>query len=250
MQVILLAAGYGTRLRPLTNNTPKPLLEVAGRPIIEYLLDDLYQNVSVDGVFLVSNDRFYKNFLDWQDIKRYPNLKVINDGTLSNEDRLGAIGDLKFVLDREEIEDEVLVAGGDNIWEESIKGFVQFSRQRYPGIGLGVYDLKDIEKARSFGVVELDDDSRIISFEEKPQQPKSSLIGMCLYLFPKGKIKEAIEGYLSDSSRPRDAIGYFLKYLVGKDKVFGYIFEKKWFDIGSLPAYEEANDFFNGLKRG
>ncbi len=250
MQVILLAAGYGTRLRPLTNNTPKPLLEVAGRPIIEYLLDDLYENVSVNGVYLVSNDRFYNDFLKWQRTKQYPNLKVINDGTVSNEDRLGAIGDLKFVLDKEDIEDEVLVAGGDNIWEESIKGFVQFARERYPGIGLGVYDLKDIEKAKSFGVVDLDDESRIISFEEKPQQPKSTLIGMCLYMFPEGKITKAIEGYLSDESRPRDAIGYLLKYLVESDEVFGYIFNGRWFDIGSLSAYEEANDFFSGLKRG
>ncbi len=242
MKVILLCAGYGTRLRPLTENTPKPLLPVAGRPIIEYLLDDLYSSLDIEEVVLVANHRFYQHFLRWQEEKSYPGLVVLDDGSTTNEDRLGAIGDLKFALDSREISGEVLVAGGDNIWEDSLKGFVEFARSS-SAIGLGVYDIGSLEKARSFGVVELGEGGRVIGFEEKPDHPKSSLIGMCLYFFPEGKISKVYD-YWADESRPRDAIGNFLKFLVETDEVVGYVFKGRWFDIGSLEAYEEANDYF------
>ncbi len=247
MDVILLCAGYGTRLRPLTDNTPKPLLPVAGRPIVEYLLEDVFSSSSPERVILVTNARFYDQFLEWKEKSGFPNLVVLNDGSTSNEDRLGAIGDLKFAVEECGVHGEVLVAGGDNIFEDSVGGLVEFGREKR-AVTVGVYDLKDATKARSFGVVELDSDRRIVSFEEKPENPKSTLIGMCLYYFPPGKVQKVHE-YVADPNRPRDAIGNFLRYLVETDEVYGYIFSGKWFDIGSLEAYEEANAYFSQFRK-
>lgn len=246
MDVILLCAGYGTRLRPLTNNTAKPLLPVAGRPIVEYLICDLQSNLSPKRFIIVTNHRFYSDFVGWVEDRGYENVLVLDDGSMSNEDRLGAIGDLKFVLDNVSVSSEVLVAGGDNIWEDSAVPMVEFGRKTLACV-LGIYDLGSVEKARSFGVVEVDKNGRIVGFEEKPENPKSTLIGMCLYYFPNGKVRK-IEDYLSDSSRERDAIGNFLKFLVETDEVYGYLFKNKWFDIGSLPAYREADEYFSQKK--
>ncbi len=244
MDVILLCAGYGTRLRPLTDTTPKPLLPVGGRPIIEYIIDDLRTHIAPKRFIVVTNHRFYSDFIRWAKEKGYEDVLILDDGSNSNENRLGAIGDLKFVLEKMDISGEVLVAGGDNILEDSIAPMIEFGREISCCV-VGLYDVGSLEKARSFGVVEIDDTGRILSFEEKPSQPKSSLVGMCLYYFPAGKIRR-IEDYLADPTRERDAIGNFLKFLVETDKVYGYIFKRQWFDIGSLPAYEEANKYFSG----
>ncbi len=244
MIVVVLAAGYGTRLRPLTDKLPKPLLPVAGKPIIEYALDDLFSNCSIDRCFLIVNDKFYGHFIQWKEKVDYPNMEIISDGSKTNEDRLGAIGDLHFLLTRYKLEGDVLVIGGDNIWEDSLKGFVDFGRQKRPAVSLGVFDLGDISKAKSFGVVQIDPSSlRVISFQEKPSQPKSTLVGMCLYFFPDNKVYRVMD-YLADPNRERDAIGNFLSFLVDNDQVYAYIFKKRWFDIGSKQAYQEAGEYF------
>ncbi len=246
MDVIVLAAGYGTRLYPLTKNKPKALLPVAGRPIIDYTLDVLRGMKDLRDVYVVCNEKFYPQFLEWRQQKSSGRIEIVNDHSLENDSRLGAIGDLAFCLERREIDSDVLVFGADNIWQKGLEEFIGFAKKKSPNISIGVYDLGDKSKAVSFGVVELDSEGRILSFEEKPENPKASTIGMCLYYFPSGRLKTLIEEYLSDEEMPRDAIGFFLKWLSENYSVYGYVFPGRWFDIGSKEAYEEANAFFKG----
>ncbi len=246
MDVVLLCAGYGTRLSPLTDNTPKALLPVAGKPILEYLLSCLKDREDVSSVVLVSNHKFFDTFKLWLKENGYTYVKLLDDGSTSNDDRKGAIGDLLFAIEECNLSDNLLVVGGDNIWEEGLSGFLDFAKRKNE-ICIGIYDLGRKDLAKEFGVVLLNDDGKVVEFEEKPSNPKSSLIGMCLYYFPKQKLVR-IYDYWNDKRNPRDAIGYFLKFLVERDDVFGYVFGGRWFDIGSISAYEEANRFFESQK--
>ncbi len=245
MDIIVLAAGYGTRLYPLTKDKAKALLPVNGKPIIDYTLDVLLGLSDVNKAYVVCNEKFYPQFKAWQKGKADDRIEIVNDHSLENESRLGAIGDLAFCLKDMPVTGDVLVFGADNIWDGGLQGFIEFARAKSPAVSIGVYDLKDRSLATSFGVLELNGEGMVISFEEKPQEPKASTIGMCLYYFPKGKLERLIADYLKDSQNPRDAIGFFLKWLSENDKLFGYVFSGTWFDIGSKEAYEQAEAFFS-----
>ena len=244
MKVLLLAAGYATRLYPLTINRPKPLLPVAGRPVIEFILDIIEPIKEVDEVFIVTNQKFSKNFEEWN--KDFPSSKkifIVDDGTTTNEDRLGATGDIEFVISRKGLKDDLLVLAGDNIFQTDLAGFINFSISKRPWISIGLYDVKDLELAKKYGIVSLDSDRKVIEFREKPKKPGSTLAAKCLYFFPKEKLGIMKEYLSTDASK--DAPGYFLEWLSKKEPVFGYVFEgEKWFDIGDKESYEEADREF------
>ena len=247
MKVLLLAAGYATRLYPLTLNQPKPLLPVAGKPIIEFILDKVEVLEKIDEIFIVTNNKFCKHFEDWS--KGYSTSKkitVINDGTMTNDDRLGATGDIEFVIEKENIKSDLLVLAGDNIFKADLKNFINFSLSKRPSISLGLYDVKDLELAKKYGIVSLDDSKKVIEFKEKPQQPNSTLAASCVYFFPKEKIN-IVKEYLN-TDNAKDAPGYFLEWLSMKDSIFGYVLDQKWLDIGDKESYEEANNEFREEK--
>jgi len=244
MKILLLAAGYATRLYPLTLNQPKPLLPIAGRPVLEFILDIIEPLKDVDEIFIVTNQKFYKNFEEWK--ARYSSSKrivVVNDGTKTNEDRLGATGDIEFVIREKKIKGDLLVLAGDNIFRTDLTEFINFSISKRPSITIGLYDVKDLELAKKYGIVSLDSNKRIIEFKEKPAKPSSTLAAKCLYFFPKEKL--GIMKEYSSTGVSKDAPGYFLEWLSKKDAIFGYVFKgEKWFDIGDKESYQEADREF------
>ena len=244
MKVLILAAGYGTRLYPRTMDLPKPLLKIGNKPIIDYLLKNIERLNGISRIIVVTNDRFFKQFKDWKKSLKigYP-IHIVNDLTKNPEDKRGAIGDIHFVLSKEGFNENFLVLGGDNLFKEGLVDFMHFAKEKQPSVSVGIFDIKNKKDALHYGVVRLDRKNRIIDFSEKPSRPKSSLVAMCLYYFPRGKAR-LIEEYLKDPLNSRDTTGSFIDWLVRKDKVHGFKFSNFWFDIGHAHTYQKAEKLF------
>lgn len=247
MKCIILCAGYATRLYPLTENQPKPLLKIAGKAIIEHILEIVEEIDEIKDIFIITNNKFYKNFNEWLPefkSKTRLNIKIINDGTLSNDDRLGAIGDINFVIKKEKIKDDVLIVSGDNLFEFGLTGIYAEHKKKNKAV-IALYDVKKLEEAKKFGIVIADKDLKIIGFHEKPQEPKSTLASIGIYFYPKDTLKK-VSKYL-EQGNSKDAPGYFLQWLHKEEQVHGYVFDSEkhsWFDIGSNESLKEADDFY------
>lgn len=247
MKCIILAAGYSTRLHPLTEHKPKQLLEIGGKFMIEHILDKVYEVKDIDEVLIVVNNKFYSQFADWMDSysgKGCAKLKLtlINDGTNTKEERLGAVGDMAFAIENQNINDNVLIIGSDNLFECNLNNQVKIFKETGAPV-VAARDLGDPAKlARKFGVVMVDSSSKIINFEEKPEQPKSSLASTCIYLYTKDDIKE-LRKCIEENNKP-DNTGDFVKYLMAKKDVYCYRFNELWYDIGSHEELKEANRIY------
>ncbi len=253
MKALILAAGYGTRLYPLTKEYPKPLLPIAGRPIVEYIAEKLVKVKDLSEIVVVTNDKFYPHFLEWtnafeKQCGSSQRIKVINDGTKTQQDRLGAIGDICFALEKEHIQEDIVVFGGDNLFEESVDDFVSFSLNKKPQVSIGIYDIGKKGLAQKYGVVQIDGDGKLVGFAEKPPEPQSSLIATCLYYIPEGKLR-CFKEYTHDAQNEKDASGSFISWLSKKDAVYGFVFKKHWYDIGDPQVYQEADRIFATLKK-
>lgn len=239
MKALILAAGYGTRLYPLTEDLSKPLLEINNKPIISYILEKLDRIVDLKEVFVVTNNRFHSELEEWTRAsqKNFKNIiiKAFNDGTNSPDDRLGAVGDINFIIAKGILNDEdLLVIGGDNFFDFRLEDFVNFAKKNYPHATVGLFDIKDKKQATKFGVLSIDKDNKIISFEEKPKIAKSSLIAMCLYCFPKETLG-LISEYTKETGT-RDTTGGYISWLYKKMPVYGFIFKGIWEDVGSFES--------------
>jgi glucose-1-phosphate thymidylyltransferase len=243
MKLIILAAGYATRLYPLTLTQPKPLLPVAGKPMVDHVLDNLAPIGGIDRVYVVTNAKFAGHFQKWADTYRTTklNFTVVNDGSTDESNRLGAIGDLNLVLAREKVDDDIIVVAGDNLFNERLDGFGKFCRAKNAPV-LGVYDVGSLEQARKYGVVSLDGEGKIGSFIEKPPQPTSTLIGIALYFYPKATLP-LIQQYLAEGNNP-DQPGRFVQWLYPRRPVYTWAVPGLWYDIGSKETLEEANRIF------
>lgn len=241
MKGLILAAGYGTRLYPLTERQAKPLLEVSGKPMIEYIVEKISGIDCLDEIYIVHNEKFDDNFKRWADrYKSRKKIRLFNDGSTDDSNKLGAVGDMKFVIERTGIEDDLLVVAGDNLFDFPLEGFVDFFMKK--GAAVALYRVGDMELIRKYSVVEMDDEKRIRSFEEKPENPATNLAAICLYLFPAGKLKRIFD-YIGQGLNP-DAPGYYIKWLVENDSVFGMVLEGDWLDIGDFKSLEEAGRKF------
>lgn len=244
MKCILLAAGYATRLYPLTKDKPKSLLEVGGVTILEHILKKVEKIESIDYIYIVSNDRFYAQFVNWVDGYKSPKkIKVLNDLTTSNENRLGAIADIKFAIDNENIEDDILVMAGDNLFDFELKDFETFYRE----IGhdcITVHELNNEEELKRTGVVEIDQDAKVVSFEEKPKEPKSNLAVPPFYIYQKNTLG-LFEKYISEGNNP-DAPGNFVPWLIKHKDVYAFKFKGMRYDIGTVESYEKVQELFGG----
>ena len=236
MKALILAAGYATRLRPLTDDIPKMLLPLAERPMLDYLLDRLYEVDELDEIHLVTNTRFAEAFRDWAP----EDVLVHDDGTTSNDDRLGAIGDIAFAIERGELEGEdLLIVAGDNLIGYSLAEFVAFWRA-HEGSAIAVRDLGDRELLRQYSVVELDEDDRVVGLEEKPAEPKSDLAATASYLYLADHL--ALLPRYVEEGNPLDAPGNFMVWLHTREPVYGYRAEGEWHDIGDLGQLLEADN--------
>ena len=184
MKAVILAAGYATRLYPLTLDRPKALLDVGGRPMVEHLLEQLQGVEGLDGIYLVTNSKFAGAFRDWASGWAGTEVRIVDDGTVDEETKLGAIGDLELTIRQAAIDDDLIVLAGDNLFSESLAPFGEFARQKNAP-ALGVYDVGDLEAIRRYNAIELDEDDRLTFFEEKPEQPRSTLTGIALYFYPR-----------------------------------------------------------------
>jgi glucose-1-phosphate thymidylyltransferase len=229
MKALLLAGGYATRLRPLTDDRPKQLLPIAGRPMLDWILERMREVPDVDAVHLVTNSRFAADFERWADLNR---VVVHDDGTRSNDDRLGAVGDLWLAIERGGLgDDDLLVLAGDNLFEYSLADFVAFWRERGAATsGVALYDCGDLALARHYGIVQTDAAGRIVDFVEKPSAPASTLAATATYLFARPHV-ELVPSYLGEGGSP-DNSGSFVAWLAARERVYGYRFEGRWFDIG------------------
>jgi glucose-1-phosphate thymidylyltransferase len=241
VKVIILAAGYATRLYPLTLNRAKALLPVGGRPILEHLLDRFATIDGIDGSYVVTNAKFAGSFEQWSTAYAppQPGLRptVVDDGTHDDETRLGAIGDLGFVLQREAIDDDLLVAAGDNLFEEPLDGLVRLGLDRRAPV-LTVYDVGDLELVKRYSVVTAEPDGRVTHLEEKPERPESTLIGVALYFYPRGALP-LVRRYLDEGNNP-DQPGRLMEWLYTRAPVYAWRLPGRWIDIGSPETLREA----------
>lgn len=250
MKAILLAAGYATRLRPLTETVAKPLLPVGGRPLVDHLYDKLVEVPEVDAIHLVTNHKFAASFEAWAKTRTGRlAVTVHDDGTRSNEDRLGAIGDMQLTIDRAHLGGEdLLVVAGDNLFEFSLRALVDFGRDRPGASVVPLLDCPDLELVSEYNTVELDASGRIVSFVEKPPRPTTHLVAIATYLYRAAHVA-LIPEYLASGGSP-DQPGNLVAWLVPRVPVLGYRFEGAWLDIGNheqLLAADNAMRLAAGL---
>ncbi|HSK63205.1 MAG TPA: nucleotidyltransferase family protein [Pyrinomonadaceae bacterium] len=247
MKLIILAAGYATRLYPLTLNQPKPLLPVAGKPMMEHVLDNIAAIDAIDQAYVVTNAKFAKHFADWAATYR-PDLHfsftIVNDGSTDDSNKLGAIGDMHLVLTKYEINDDVLVIGGDNLFSDDLSEFGDFCEGKKAPV-TGVYDVGDLEAIKKYNAIEIDENDRITYFEEKPKNPRSTLTGIALYYYPATTLP-LIHRYIAEGNNP-DQPGRLVQWLYTRQPFYVWRVPGLWYDVGSLETLEEANRVFSEL---
>lgn len=244
MHAIILAAGYATRLHPLTKDKPKPLLDVAGKPIIEHIIRKLEQIEAVERIYIVTNARFERHFREW--LKNFDvnkSVEIVNDGTTSNDDRLGALGDVNYAIKEKNLNDDIILIAGDNLFEISLNDVHNYFKKRKSNV-IVLHDVKDFDLAKQYGIVEVNNNNLVINFVEKPVSPSSTLASTGIYLFPRKTI-ELIKKYIAQGNNP-DKTGNFIEWLHKREKVYSYVTEKKWYDIGNLEQLEKANRHYKG----
>jgi glucose-1-phosphate thymidylyltransferase len=250
MNVLILAAGYATRLYPLTLTKAKPLLQVAGKPMIEWVMDNLGPVGGIETVYVVTNKKFAKDFEAWAEQYRSRNparkITIVNDGSTDDSDKLGAIGDINLVLGREGLaKDDLVVVAGDNLFSEPLAEFV--TQARGSEATLATYDVDDLEAIKKYSAITLDGEGVITSFEEKPVEPKSTLTGIALYYFSKATIP-LFATYIAEGNNP-DQPGRFIQWLYTRKRIKTYQIKGTWFDIGSKETLEEANELFQKFQK-
>jgi glucose-1-phosphate thymidylyltransferase len=245
MKVIILAAGYATRLYPLTLTRPKALLDVAGKPMIDYVLDNLDTIEGIDRVYVVTNAKFADQFQEWADTRqqRRPRLTftIVNDGSTDDTNKLGAIGDLHFVLDRERLDDDLVVVAGDNLFSRPLTDFGRYCREKQAPV-LAVYDVGNLDEIRKYNAITIDGDRRITFFEEKPRNPTSTITGIALYYYPRHTVP-LIRQYVAEGNNP-DQPGRLVQWLYPRIPFYTWPVPGIWFDIGSKETLDEANRIF------
>jgi glucose-1-phosphate thymidylyltransferase len=209
--------------------------------MITHLADAICQLPDIKSIALVTNAKFYPDFMAWSEQTRCSKpIRVISDGTRSNDERLGAIGDICLVVDGESIDDDLLIVGGDNLFRFDLGDFADFARRR--GTSVAVYTLPQPERASLYGNVELDPEGRICWFEEKPAQPRTALIATCVYVIRRSDLSWLSRYRATGASM--DAPGHFMRWLSGQTDVYGYVFDGVWFDVGDPASLEQANAAF------
>jgi glucose-1-phosphate thymidylyltransferase len=245
MKVIILAAGYATRLYPLTLTQPKPLLPVAGKPMVEYVLDNLAPIGGIDRVIVVTNAKFAGHFQKWSDnyraTKSKLNFTIVNDGSTDDTNKLGAIGDIHHVIQKESVDDDIIIVAGDNLFSDKLGDFGKFIREKNAPV-LAVYDVGNLEEIKKYNSISVDAQGKITFFEEKPKEPKSTLTGIALYFYPRATIP-LIKQYIAEGNNP-DQPGRFVQWLYPRSPVYTWRVPGLWYDIGSKETLEEANKIF------
>jgi glucose-1-phosphate thymidylyltransferase len=232
VKALILAAGYATRLSPLTDNFPKGLLPVGGRPIVDWIVENVHA-AGIEDVHLVTNARFAPLFDEWS---KANGVTIADDGTDSNENRLGAIGDIRFAA----LDDDALIIAGDNLFDYALADFIAFWREKGSESAVAVHDVGTRELARRYGVVDVDPDDRIVAFVEKPDDPPSTLAATATYLYSRAHLA-LVDAYLDEGNAP-DQPGHYVAWLQRREPVYAYRFQGGWYDIGDRGQLLEADN--------
>jgi len=240
LKALILAGGYGKRMWPLTKDVPKPLLPIAGRPAIDYILDKLLE-VNVRTVLVSTNLRFKKQFEDWRQNKQAFQIEISTEDTRDEEEKLGAIRALAELAPKLDPDDYIIIAG-DNIFTAGVKGMIDFYNQKKAPV-IAVVEAADVDEVMRGSSVLLDKDMRITSFEEKPSRPRSMLIGVCIYIMPHTTILRTVE-YLNAGGK-KDELGNFVSWLCEREKIYGYMLEGRLWDVGTIKSYERLKGEFS-----
>jgi len=243
MIAVVLAGGYAKRLWPLTLNKPKVLLPLAGKPVLNYVIEGILKlSPPVRKIIVSTNMRFQPYFIEWLKSTEYEGVELIPDYSTSEENKLGALKALHNILSR--IKEDSLVLAGDSVFTDDLNGLIQlFNEKDAPVIAL--YKAKDLEETKRSSLATLGDDGRIIEFVEKPANPKTNLIGACIYALPV-KTAKSLKTYL-DLGLSRDEPGRFIEWLHRIETVYGYLFRDYVWDIGTPESYTEAENYFKQL---
>ena len=245
MKLVVLAAGYATRLYPLTLNRPKPLLEVAGKPMIEHVLDKVSSIKDIDRIYVVTNAKFADQFQRWANTyevaRRECGITIVNDGSTDDANKLGAIGDLHLVLEREEIKDDLIVVAGDNLFSHSLQEFGEFCRRKNAPV-VAVYDVGSLTEISKYNAIETDRGGQITFFEEKPKHAQSTLTAIALYYYPKSSLP-LIRQYVAEGNNT-DQPGRLIQWMYRRTPVYTWRVPGLWYDVGSKETLVEANRIF------
>ena len=243
MKCLILAAGYATRLYPLTENFPKPLLKVGNKTILDWLVDDIAAAGLVDEYVVISNHKFAHHFEKWAETRK-EQISVVDDGTETNETRLGAVRDIQFAIDALKLDDDMLVIAGDNVLDFSLTHFIRYADSKQSSAIMRYYEPEEA-KLRKCGIVEIDTDDKIISMEEKPAEPKSHWCCPPFYFYTKAdakRIPDAIE-----QGCGIDAPGSFIAWLATQTTVYAMEMPGSRYDIGNLESYKQVSAIYKGI---
>lgn len=243
MKCLILAAGYATRLYPLTENFPKPLLKVGEKTILDWLVDDIDTAGLVDEYIVISNHKFCLHFEEWAK-KKTQKITVVDDGTVSNETRLGAVRDIQFAIDKLSLNDDMLVIAGDNVLDFSLTKFVKYAKAKGASSVMRYYEAEKAKLSKS-GVLEIDESDKILAMEEKPSEPKSNWCCPPFYYYNADDAKLISEAIANGCGV--DAPGSFIVWLCQKSQVYAMEMPGKRYDIGNLQSYEEVKKEYTGI---
>ena len=238
MKCLILAAGYATRLYPLTENFPKPLLKVGEKSILDWLVDDLVDTTDIDEFVVISNHKFAQHFEDWKSNKqktRPYEITVIDDGTSANETRLGAVKDIQLAVEKLNLADDLLVMAGDNVLDFSLSKFVDFAKEKNTSCVM-CHEENELKKQQKTAIITLDNSDLITSYEEKPKEPKGNLAVPPFYCYRACDVKRIQEAL--NNGCGYDAPGSFAAWLSKQTPMHAYVMPGKRYDIGDINSYE------------
>jgi glucose-1-phosphate thymidylyltransferase len=244
MKCLILAAGYATRLYPLTENFPKPLLEVAGKTILDWLIDDMARTGLVDEYIVISNHKFAHIFEEWAAAHDKVKITVLDDGTTSNDNRLGAVRDIQFAIEQLQLDDDLLVMAGDNLLDFSMGEFIRYAADKKATCVMSYY-VADKARLQKSGVAELDADRRIVSMVEKPAEPRSNWCVPAFYCYTREDSHLISKGI--ECGCGVDAPGSFIAWLADQTSVYAWEMPGKRYDIGNLESYEQVKRVYRGV---
>ena len=245
MKCLILAAGYATRLYPLTENFPKPLLKVGEKTILDWLLDDIDTSGAVDGYYVISNHKFADHFRRWADANRLP-ITVVDDGTDTNETRLGAVRDIQFAIEQAGLDDDLLIIAGDNVLDFSLKHFIDYALEKDSSCTMRYYEADEKRLTKS-GVAELGEGERLLSLEEKPAQPRSHWCTPPFYFYKKDDARRIPEAIADGCGI--DAPGSLVAWMCRHSVMHSMEMPGSRYDIGNLESYEAVQKSYQGILR-
>lgn len=243
MKTLILAGGYGTRLWPVTKDKAKPLLPLAGKPILDYILDEIEDIKEIDKIYVTTNERFEDSFEEYLSQREREKYELIIESQEREEEKYGAIGGMINVIDEKE-QDDYLVIGGDNYYSFKIRDFLDFSLE-VGGIGNACFRVPSVEEAKNYGIVDFDEDKKFQDFQEKPEEPKSRMASTACYYFPEERLKvfdEYVDYWEGRISKDKylDEPGRFVEWTSERYDTYAFTFKGKWVDVGTRQGYLRA----------